>query len=302
MQFIKKIIKPKNFLKIISSPHLVLIHFLYALKRFCFDIKFIFVKKYKYNIIFIAGMPMSATTKVKNMCGMIPGYFSRYTPMPYEIALKQDISESAFRYTPKWSYSLFKTHLNPNIENIKIIKKKNVKKVVVTYRDLRDVVIARYHRLVNFPKNINDPLFAEYHMMKKSDAIDHCIEVVSKNYIIWKKGWEEISESEPNFVLFIKFEDLILDPEKEFSKILNFYEINLSKKLIKNIIENTKGRKDMISNINESKILPWAMSSNFRSGKIGNWKNEFSDENLSKAKLLLGKNLIDQGYEKNLNW
>ena len=89
MQSIKKIIKPKNFLKIISSPHLVLIHFLYALKRFCSDIKFIFVKKYKYNIIFIAGMPMSATTKVKNMCGMIPGYFSRYTPMPYEVALKQ---------------------------------------------------------------------------------------------------------------------------------------------------------------------------------------------------------------------
>ena len=74
-------------------------------------------------------MPMSATTKVKNMCGMIPGYFSRYTPMPYEIALKQDISESAFRYTPKWSYSLFKTHLNPNIENIKIIKKKMLKKL-----------------------------------------------------------------------------------------------------------------------------------------------------------------------------
>ena len=122
------------------------------------------------------------------------------------------------------------------------------------------------------------------------------------NYIKWKKGWEEVSEREPNFVLFIKFEDLILDPGKEFSKILSFYEINLGKKLIKNIIENTKGKKDMISNINESKILPWAMSSNFRSGKIGNWKNEFSDENLSKAKLLLGKSLIDQGYEKNLNW
>ena len=302
MQSIKKIIKPKNFLKIISSPHLVLIHFLYALKRFCSDIKFIFVKKYKYNIIFIAGMPMSATTKVKNMCGMIPGYFSRYTPMPYEVALKQDISESAFRYTPKWSYSLFKTHLNPDIENIKIIKKNNVKKVVVTYRDLRDVVIARYHRLVNFPKKINEPLFADYNMMKKSDAIDHCIEVVSKNYIRWKKGWEEISKKEPNFVLFIKFEDLILEPEKEFSKILSFYEINLGKKLIENIIENTKGKKDMISNINESKILPWAMSSNFRSGKIGNWKNEFSDDNLLKAKLLLGKSLIDQGYEKNLNW
>jgi len=93
-------------------------------------------------------MPLSGTTKVKNMCSMIPGYFSRYTPMDYRIAVNQNISDSAFRYTPNWSYSLFKTHLNPNKKNIDIIKKNGVKKVVVTYRDLRDVVISNYHRLI----------------------------------------------------------------------------------------------------------------------------------------------------------
>ena len=97
-------------------------------------------------------MPMSATTTVKNMCGMIPGYFTRYSPMPYKIAVKQDISNSAFRYTPKWSYTLFKTHLNPSDKNLEIIKRNGVKKVVVTYRDLRDVALSRYHRLIKFPK------------------------------------------------------------------------------------------------------------------------------------------------------
>ena len=81
----------------------------------------LFIKGYKYKIIFIAGMPMSATTKVKNMCGMIPGYFTRYSPIPHDIAVKQDITKSAFRYIPRWSYTLFKTHLNPRSNYATII-------------------------------------------------------------------------------------------------------------------------------------------------------------------------------------
>ena len=61
-----------------------------------------FLKKYKYNIIFIAGMPMSASTKIKNMCGMIPGYFSRYAPIPYIIDVNQGIVDEAFKYCPNW--------------------------------------------------------------------------------------------------------------------------------------------------------------------------------------------------------
>ena len=138
--------------------------------------------------------------------------------------------------------------------------------------------------------------------MEKSDAINHSIEVVSKDFIKWIKGWSEVAKNEDNFVLLIKFEDLITNTEGEFSKILRFYEINLDKKLIQKIIENTKGKKNMVTNLNESRILPWAISSNFRSGKIGNWKNEFSAENVSKAKELLGDSLIQLGYEDNLNW
>ena len=269
-----------RYLKLILNPKLSWIFISYEFKKIFYDIFFIFKKKYKYKIIFLAGMPMSATTKVKNMCGMIPGYFTRYSPMPYNIRVNQDISNSAFRYTPFWSYTLFKTHLNPNSQNLDIIKKNGVEKVIVTYRDLRDVVIARYHRLIKFPKKKNDPNFSEYHLIKKSDAINDSIEVVSKDYINWINGWFDIANSENNFVLFIKFEDLIINPKNEFKKILNFYEINLNEKFIEQICKNTEGKKDMVTNLNESRILPWALSSNFRSAKIGNWKSEFTEENL----------------------
>ena len=133
--------------------------------------KFIYSFNYKYNIIFIAGLPMSATTLVKNMLGLIPGYYTRYTPMPYNISINQNISDSAFKYCPKKGFTLFKTHLNPWEENINIIRKHNVKKVIVTYRDLRDVVISEYHRRMVWPKEKTEPDYIDYRIMKKAKRL-----------------------------------------------------------------------------------------------------------------------------------
>ena len=292
----------KRFLKLALSPKLAQVFISYQVKKIKFDFIHLFKKSHKYKIIFLAGMPMSATTKVKNMCGMIPGYFTRYSPIPHDIAVKQDITKSAFRYIPRWSYTLFKTHLNPSLNNLDIIKKNDVKKIVVTYRDLRDVALARYHRLIKFPKIKGDPHYSEYNLMDKSEAIDHSINVVASDYIKWINGWQSISKKDRDFILFIKFEDLINNPKNEFKKILNFYEINLNEKLINHICKSTEGKKDMVTNLKNATVLPWALSSNFRSGKIGNWKNEFTKENLINAKKLLGKSLIDLKYENDLNW
>lgn len=292
----------KKIKDIIFNPKLGFSLIKYEIKKILYDIKFLFKKKYKFNLIFLAGMPMSATTKLKNMCGMIPGYSTRYMPMPYQIAVNQNISDSAFKFTPRWSYSLFKTHLNPSFENIDIVKKNGVKKIVVSYRDLRDVAISRYHRLMKFPKKIGDPNYCEYHLMDKSAALNHSIKIVSNEYVKWIEGWLNVFLKDKNFILFIKFEDLINNPQQEFKRLLNFYKINLNESLIEDICNKTQGKKNMIINMNDARILPWAISSNFRSGKIGYWKDEFNDDNLKNAKKLLGQSLIKLGYEKDLNW
>ena len=288
--------------KLFLNPKFIFVFLKYEIRKAFYDLTCLFKKKYKYNIIFIAGMPMSATTKIKNMCGMIPGYFTRYSPIPYKTRVRQDISHSAFILTPKWSYTIFKTHLNPSLKNLEIIKKNNVKKIIVTYRDLRDVVISRYHRLVNHPKKKGDPHFLDYSLMSKSDAINHSICIVEKYYIDWINGWINISKKNKDLVLFIKFENLVVNPKCEFIKILKFYKIYLNEVHIDHIIKSCEGKKNMSQNLSESKILPWALSSNFRSGKIGYWKNEFSNENLALAKKKLGKALINLKYENDLNW
>ena len=84
--------------------------------------------------------------------------------------------------------------------------------------------------------------------------------------------------------------------------MLEFYEIKISQKLVNKIIDKTKGKKSMSKNMKESVILPWARASNFRSGKIGGWKDEFTEQNKNNFKKLTGNFLIEHKYENNNNW
>ena len=58
----------------------------------------------------------------------------------------------------------------------------------------------------------------------------------------------------------------------------------------------------MKQNMYQSALLPWAMASNFRSGKVGYWKEEFTENNKNHFKNLVGDFLIELGYEKDKNW
>ena len=123
-----------------------------------------------------------------------------------------------------------------------------------------------------------------------------------KNYPKWIYGWFKVSQSNIGFVHFCRFEDLVSDPKSEFIKMINFYNIELDDKKIDQIVKETEGKKDMETNVNEALILPWAHSSNFRSGKIGSWKDEFSLSNIDNFKKIAGSDLIKLNYEKDLNW
>ena len=294
----------QSFIKVnVRNPTALLYRFYYNIKRGLFDIAArLGIYQYKYNIIFLAGMPMSATTWVKNMFGRVPGYFTRFAPMPYDVNVRQDIAESAFKYVSRHEYTLFKTHLNPTEDNLNIILSNNVKKVVVTHRDFRDVVVARYHRLKVFPKKPGDPSYSDLTKLTEEEAINESIRHVSENYVPWVDGWVSIAKEHNDFVYFCAFERLRSNPKSEFEKMLDFYEIKISDKKIDEIIAASQGKGKMYENYSKVVLQPWALSSNFRSGKIGGWKDEFTEENLKYCKMLLGKELIRHGYEKDNNW
>ena len=137
----------------------------------------------------------------------------------------------------------------------------NVKKVIVTHRDIRDVVVSRYHRIVRFPKKPNDDFYMDYNKITKEEGINHSIKVVTSEYKEWIVGWLKISNDIPGFVHFRKFEDLINNRKEEFKKMLDFYEIQISNTLIDNIILETVGKNSVEKNFKQSSALPWAFAS-----------------------------------------
>ena len=67
MSLILKALKPKNLFRIISNPKLAVIRVFYICKTLYYDFYFLLTKNkiYKHKIIFIAGMPLSASTLLK---------------------------------------------------------------------------------------------------------------------------------------------------------------------------------------------------------------------------------------------
>jgi len=286
-----------------SHPVLVSRRITYDVQRMISDkLSSVGYYSYPHRIIFLAGMAMSATTWMKNLLARVPGYYTRPMPMPYDVDYNQDICDSAFSLLPKHGYTLFKTHLNPKPENLDCLFRNGVDKVLITYRDLRDVAIARYYRLIEFPKAKDAFDFVDYRVLGKEKAMDHSIEQVASEYTWWISEWKTIAKCDSGRYHFTKFEDLKKDTMGEFKKVLNFYGIELSDKEIGNIVEQARGRGSMKKNIIESSILPWGYAANFRSGKIGNWKDEFTAKQITKCKELLGPSLIEIGYEKDFNW
>lgn len=162
------IIKLQKIVSLLKHPDRISFLVKYYIKRFSDDRKASKgFYKYPHKIIFLAGMPMSATTWVKNLFAGVPGYYSRPMFIPYEIAVKQDIVDSAFKYLPKKGYGLYKTHMNPTTSNINCVDRNGVDKIVVTHRDLRDVIISRFYRLIDFPKSPGDPHYIDYNKISK---------------------------------------------------------------------------------------------------------------------------------------
>lgn len=292
-----------NGLGLVLHPQYVFKQVWYMMRRTVADCLYSFgYYNYPHRIFFIAGMAMSATTLMKNLMARIPGVFTRPAPIPEELKENGYICDSAFKYVPKQGNTLFKTHLRALPENLECLDRNGVDRIVVTYRDLRDVAVARYHRLVEFPKSKRDPLYMDYRNVGKEKALGHCIEIVASHFIPWIQGWIKVAQSRPENICLIKFEELVQDTRGIFQRVLNFYQIGLSDGEIDSIVEVCKGRGTMKKNMRAAQFLPWGYSSNFRSGKIGNWKQEFSPAHIKKSKVLLESALIELGYEKDLNW
>ena len=246
------------------------------------------------NILFVAGYPKSGTTWVENFISNIPGYNPRELNGDPEIIRLQNLPDDAFKWFPKSGYSSIKTHTNPNENNFAILKKANVQKILIMYRDPRDIVVSNYfHILKNNPWKKTDNFYLDYTKVTKLEGLTHQLKMVIDTFPAWIDGWFDLANrsTEIDFY-FLSYEELRNDEKRVFDNIIKFFGLRLTKIEKQNILQKiSKSSKNF-----DPKAGPPGHRSTFRKVEICSWKSEFDEKIKLIANEKLEKTLLKLGY------
>lgn len=254
----------------------------------------------KTKILFVAGYPKSGTTWVENFISHLPGYNPRVLGGDQEFLRYHELSPNAFERIPMHGYSAIKTHINPSKRNIDILIKNGINKVLVMYRDPRDIVVSNYYYVLKSnPWKPEDPFYADYTKMSKEEALTHTLNMVINNYGEWVQGWKKIANDNSGIdCLFLRYEDLLNNPRESFEKILSFYGVTLSEIQFNKLILASEHK---IYKIFPVSLMPGGRSTK-RKGMSGEWISELNEEQKKLFKEKIGKLLVELEYEKNIEW
>ena len=186
---------------------------------------------------------------------------------------------------------IFKTHhFFGELNNYTFTNQKNTQFFIYLVRDPREVIVsfANHNRMTIEEQLIS---FISKDKLRKID-----MEIIV-NWGLHYRSWKTF-KSVPS--LFIKYEDLVIDPEKYFKKILLFMSKFMN---IKVDLEKLKKTIDLIKFENlqhlEKKIgFKEAPKDTrfFNSGKTDSWKKKLTKEQLEKIQIFFYNEMKDLGY------
>jgi hypothetical protein len=187
---------------------------------------------------------------------------------------------------------IFRTHSHGNIEDFFIgsteiadcVKELFAgSKIILVYRDGRDVLVSLYYYYHSFSKETRNLEFSQFlRMINDADAQTYAGDLDRVSYWAFHvKSWLEKSN-----VLALSFEDLLGDYRKTLTRISDFIEQPLAPNLVDARIKpgskatnllrraHRKFRKSLrIERVKHSTI-------NFRKGRSGDWVNHFTEDDL----------------------
>jgi hypothetical protein len=243
--------------------------------------------KSKSNFVWCAGLPKSGTTLIEKIFENLPYINMKHSMKRIYYPGKTDhvhgISSKMFSNLPKDKFTFLKTHSPYSTSYEKIALEKNAK-IIISLRDLRDVMISRYHHVISekthrHHKVINNLNF-EDGFIKSLNLTDLGGTPVIEEYYNWIYDWLKIAKERNYLVLW--FEDYKTNELNYINKILNYIGLKeLSSKQILDLT-NKKTSKSKKYKLSDGLKKYGRERSTFRSGEINQWKKVFNF-NIKKA-------------------
>tara|TARA_B100001123_G_scaffold40816_1_gene41976 strand:- start:816 stop:1742 length:927 start_codon:yes stop_codon:yes gene_type:complete len=246
--------------------------------------------KIKPHIIWCAGLPKSGTTLIEEILEFYGVSAKKSLLRLYDdsdLDHVHGISEKLFSSFPKNKITYLKTHSHFSEKYINIATQYN-SKIIISMRDIRDVMISRYYHIMNDKnswqhnsiKNLN---FNDGFIKSISEVYDNNPNAKSKKpieyFYNWILGWQNYARDNNN-CLILWYEDYVKAPKTYLEKIKNYLNLNF---IDTNLIHAklVKEQKFLKSRGFEKNITDFEIKT-FREGKIDNWKKILDNKILEK--------------------
>lgn len=246
-------------------------------------------RHYRQNIVFIAALPKSGSTWLRDMFCGIPGFYGfqphHVTPTDY------NLQADTFRAYDR-NLAVLHLHTYWTAQNEQFLKQSGLRYVII-YRDLRDAVVSWYFFI---SKNRSNHYLREaVASLSIEQGIHYYIDHFLASEVEWIRDWRV--HRDPAMSVEITYERLRADTLGVFGAACRFVLGEVPTPLIeqavaRNAFERVSGRRPGQEDA----------SSFARKGVSGDWRNHFTPEHKARFKELAGDLLIDLGYETDKNW
>jgi len=196
----------------------------------------------KNKFIFVIGLPKSGTTLIAEILyelgyvDLTNSFFRIYNN--HNLKHPHDISEEMFKFVPKNKKTFLMTHTHYSKEAMSIIKKYNPK-IIISTRNLKDMLVSRYCHLLATPSRdslkkyiISDITkgFKQFITHENEDSLvikygDKVKGRIIDFYHNWKGEWKiEVKKNNLDYLL-LEWEVFLNDKKKYINSIINYLEI-----------------------------------------------------------------------------
>ena len=246
-------------------------------------------KGHESPLIFIVGLPRSGTTWLTQMFTSVQGY--RYLSPWHATQTDHNLREKTLREFAR-QLVVLRLHLPWSEGNARILEASR-QRYVVTYRDLRDVVVSWYHYVSKVdPQHF---LHSQLRSLNLEEGIDDYIEHILDYEVRWIRDWR--NHRHPELSPDTLYETLRGGPLSEFGRLAGFFGLDLTDAQIAQIVDENSFQK-------RTQRRPGTENrgAHARKGVVGDWRNVFLPRHVDAFKRSAGELLIELGYEKDGRW